>query len=326
MHFSTGFPGLMRYPPSNYPPGGDSWDERLTAEDYQRVARTADDLGYDAISVPEHMVMPKDLVSHMGPYWTDAFTVMTFIAGATKRIRVNSAVIVLPYHHPVAFAKAVSTLDVLSGGRVTLTVGAGMARGEFAALGVPFHKRGRVTDEYLAVMKLLWTAENPEFHGEFVDLVDVVFEPKPVQKPHPPVWIGGSSMAALRRAARAGDGWAPAGAQGGPGPWLESLEDLPAFMEEARRSPGFAAREANFDISMGAVQTRIGPDHKPITSAPTPSSAQEIVDRIGALQDAGVTWTSIPKPGPPARSLEEYLDGLEWAVREVMTAFRRSSS
>ena len=213
--------------------------------------------------------MPKDLLSHMGPYWTDAFTVMTFIAGATTRIRVNSAVIVLPYHHPVAFAKAVSTLDVLSGGRVTLTVGAGMARGEFAALGVPFHQRGRVTDEYLAVMKLLWTADDPEFHGEFVDVVDVVFEPKPVQKPHPPVWIGGSSMAALRRAARAGDGWAPAGAQGGKGPWLQSLEDLPAFMEEARRCPGFAAREANFDISMGAVQTRIGPDHKPIASAPT---------------------------------------------------------
>lgn len=323
MRFSTGLPGLMRYPPSNYPPGGDSWDERLTAGDYQRLARAADGLGYDAISVPEHIVMPKDLLPHMGPYWTDALTVMTFVAGATNRIRVNSGVIVLPYHHPVAFAKAVSTLDVLSGGRVTLTVGTGMAPGEFAALGVPFQRRGFVTDEYLAAMKMLWTAEEPEFHGEFVDFVDIAFEPKPVQKPHPPVWIGGSSMAALRRAARAGDGWAPAGAQGGKGPWLESLDDLPRFMDEARRFPGFAAREPTFDISMGLVQSRIGPDHKPLPNRePPPSSAQEIIDRIGTLQDAGVTWTSIPRPGPRPKSLEEYLDGLDWAAKEVMPAFR----
>jgi len=130
--FSTGFPGQMRYPPHLFPRGGNHWEERLTASDFQRIARTADELGYDAISVPEHIVMPKDLVPAMGPYWTDAFTVMTFIAGATTNIRVNSGVIVMPYHHPVAFAKAVSTLDVLSGGRVMLTLGAGMARGEFA--------------------------------------------------------------------------------------------------------------------------------------------------------------------------------------------------
>jgi probable F420-dependent oxidoreductase len=321
VRFSTGFPGLMRYPPDRFPPGADRWESRLTAADFQRIARTADDLGYDAISVPEHMVMPKDLVPHMGPYWPDAFTVMTFIAGATTRIRVNSSVIVLPYHHPVAFAKAVSTLDVLSGGRVTITVGAGMAPGEFAALGVPFRQRGRRTDEYLAVLKLLWTAEAPEFHGEFVDIVDVVFEPKPVQKPHPPLWIGGSSMAALRRAARVGDGWAPAGSQGGKGPWLQSLEDLPGFLDEARRCPGFTDREPSFDISMGLVQSRIGPDHQSLPNAePPPRTAQEIIDRIGALQDAGVTWTSVQKPGGPAESLDEYLDGLQWAVTEVIEA------
>jgi probable F420-dependent oxidoreductase len=323
VRFSTGLPGLMRYPPDQFPPGGGNWQEALTAADFQRVARAADDLGFDAISVPEHIVMPKNLLANMGAYWPDAFTVMAFVAGATTRIRVNSGVIVLPYHHPVALAKAVSTLDMLSGGRVTLTFGAGMAAGEFAALGVPFAKRGRVTDEYIDVMKLLWTAEDPEFHGEFVDVTDVVFEPKPVQKPHPPVWIGGSSMAALHRAARVGDGWSPAGTQAGKGPWVNSPGDLAVFLEEARRTPGFAEREATFDISMPPVSTRMGPDHEPLPDSDPPLvSTQDVIDRIGLLHDAGVTWTSIPNPGPPPGSLAGYLDGLEWAATEVMPAFR----
>src|SRR6266511_943184 len=98
MKFSTGLPGLMRYPPSQFPPGGNNWQERLTTEDFQRMARAADEFGYDAISVSEHIVMPLELIEDMGAYWVDALTAMTFVAGATKRIRVNSSVIVLPYH------------------------------------------------------------------------------------------------------------------------------------------------------------------------------------------------------------------------------------
>jgi len=165
MKFSTGFPGVMRYPPEEFTPGRDHWQDRLTVHDFQRIARTAEDLGYDSLNVSEHLVMPKDLAVAMGAYWVDAFTVMSFIAGATTRIRVNSSVIVMPYHHPVQFAKAVATLDVLSGGRVTITVGAGMARGEFAALGVPFEQRGRITDEYLDAMKVLWTEASPSSTG-----------------------------------------------------------------------------------------------------------------------------------------------------------------
>jgi len=321
--FSTGFPGQMRYPPHLFPRGGNHWEERLTASDFQRIARTADELGYDAISVPEHIVMPKDLVPAMGPYWTDAFTVMTFIAGATTNIRVNSGVIVMPYHHPVAFAKAVSTLDVLSGGRVMLTLGAGMARGEFAALGVPFTKRGRVTDEYIDAMKVLWTEDDPEFHGEFVDFADIEFEPKPVQKPYPPLWIGGSSMAALRRAARVGDGWSPTGSQGGKGPWLNGIEDLPMFLEEARRVPGFIEREADFGITMPMVSTRFGPNHEELPDTDKPLvTVQDVIDRIGVMSDAGVTWTSIVRPGFTARSLDDYLETLQWAVEDVIPAFR----
>jgi probable F420-dependent oxidoreductase len=323
MKFATGLPGVMRYPPNEHQ-GGDNWQDHLTTEDYQKVAQTSEHLGYDSISAPEHMVMPADLVPAMGAYWTDALTVMTFVAGATKRIRVNSSVIVLPYHEPIAYAKAISTLDVLSGGRVTVTFGVGMARGEFAALGVPFHKRGRIADEYIEVLKTLWTADNPEFHGQFVDFAAVYFAPKPLQKPYPPIWIGGSSIAAVRRAARVGAGWYPTGSQGGKGPWLNSVRDLPVFLAEARKVPGFAEREAEFEIAMPVSNIRFGPNHEPLPAAAgSPRSTQEIIDAVGELEDAGVSWTSIPRPDPaPVRSLEDYLEGLEWAAKEVMPAFR----
>ena len=155
MRFVTHTPGLMRYPPSEFPPGSEPWPARMTCADFQRVARAADDLGFDALTVSEHLALPVDLEPNMGAWWPHAFTAMAFLAGATTRIRVNASVIVLPYHHPVALAKAISTLDVLSSGRVMLTFGVGMAPGEFTALGVPFDRRGRVADEYVAAMKTL---------------------------------------------------------------------------------------------------------------------------------------------------------------------------
>ena len=324
MRFQTGLPGLNRYPPDSFPPGGDQWQERLTQDDFQKVAQTAEALGYDALTTPEHIVMPADLIPAMGTYWTDALTVMAFVAGATKRIRVNSSVIVLPYHEPIAYAKAISTLDRLSGGRVTVTFGVGMARGEFAALQLPFEKRGRIADEYIEVLKVLWSAAEPEFHGQFVDFAAVYFEPKPLQTPHPPIWIGGSSLAALRRAARVGDGWYPAGSQGGAGPWLNSVKDLPAFLDEARKVTGFADREHDFDIAIPVANVSFGPNHEPLPGdGRQHQSTQEIIDRIGEMEDAGVTWTSIPSlDRTPPDSLESYLAELERAAKEVITAFR----
>ena len=130
----------MHYPPKEFGSRTDNWQMHLTSDDFQRVSQEAERLGYDAISISEHMVMPRELVAEMGGFWPDMLPAMTFVAGATQRIKVNSSVIVLPYHEPLAFAKAIATVDLLSSGRVMLTFGAGMARGEFAALGVPFTK------------------------------------------------------------------------------------------------------------------------------------------------------------------------------------------
>ena len=313
MKFTTGLPGVMRYPPVHQ-----EWTETMTPADYQLVARTADDLGFDAIVIPEHIVLPTSLEAAMGAHWPHAWTVMAFVAGATTRIRVNSSVTVLPYHHPVVLAKAVATLDVLSGGRVMLAIGVGHAEGEFEALGVPYHERGRLTDEYLEVMKLLWSDAEARFEGRYISFKDVVFEPKPIQRPHPPIWIGGNSPAALRRAARHGQGWMP---------WLITADELPACLDTLRAEPGFAAKEATFDIDLPVAPLRVSEeDHRPLAgsddgTAVNPTSTQEVVDAIGHLTELGVTWTSIPAPGPPAASLSAYLEQLTWAAEDVMPAF-----
>ena len=319
MRFSTGLPGLDRYPPSRYPPGGDAWQARLTTADFQRIARTADELGFDSISVSEHLVVPTALTANMGAHWPHAFTAMAFLAGATTRIRVNSrgdrAAVPPPGRD---FAKAVSTLDVLSGGRVTLTFGVGMAPGEFAALGVPFEHRGAVMDEYVAAMKELWTAESPRFAGEWVRFDDVVFEPKPVQTPHPPLWFGGRSLVSLRRAAREGDGWAPAGGLLGKGPWLEEPEQLPGMLAAVAELRDGRPLDVNYPL----MQPRIGPNHTVQPASFQPTSAQQIVDECGRLAELGVTWTGVPSLADAPDTLEGHLEGLHWIAENVFPAFR----
>lgn len=308
--FSTGLPGVTRYPPITQ-----DWEAKLTPEDFQRVARTADELGFDSLAIPEHIVMPSDLVEHMGPFWSDALTVMAFVAGATSRITVDSCVIVLPYHHPITYAKAISTLDYLSGGRVRITLGVGMAEREFDALGVPFHERGRVTDEYLAAMIELWTQDEPKFHGKYVNFEGIYFEPKPVQQPYPPLWIGGNSRAAMRRAARH-DGWFP---------WLITPEQLPECLDYIRSQPEFEARTRPFEVALPVSPPSVNEDHVPLDDEGSgrgvvPVGKQAMIDAIGRLQEAGVTSTSVPLG--PCSSLTEYLDGLHWVAEEIIPIFR----
>jgi probable F420-dependent oxidoreductase len=309
MKFSTGLPGMTRYPPISQP-----WESSMTAADFQLVARTADELGFDSMTIPEHIVMPAEMVELMGPFWTHALTAMAFVAGATQRLIVDSSVIVLPYHHPVVLAKAVATLDWLTGGRVRLSIGVGHAKREFDALRVPFHERGRLTDESLAAMRELWTSESPMFQGRYVAFERIAFEPKPVQKPHPPIWIGGNSRAAMRRAARH-DGWFP---------WLITAEQLPGCLDYIRSLPEFAARTRPFDVSLPVTTLAVDEEHRPRNEeggrVAGPATKQAMIDAIGHLQDVGVTWTSVP--APPVSSLAEYLDNLRWVAEEIVPAFR----
>ncbi len=312
VRFVTGMPGLSRYPPIE-----PEWAPTMSAPDMQRLARGIDDLDFDGLLVPEHIVLPPDLADAMGAHWPHALTAMSFLAGATSRITVISAIVILPLHNPVVLAKEIATLDALSGGRLIVACGVGHAAEEFEALGVRFDQRGRMADEYLEAMSVLWTEEEPSFDGRFVRFADIRFEPKPVQKPHPPIWIGGNSPASLRRAAR-WQGWFP---------WQVTAADLPSRLAEMRNDPAFGDAGPPPDVMLPVSPVRVDEhDHRPLdggAGAPVPPvSAQAAVDAVGALADMGVTWTSVPPPGPPTRSVDEYLDRLDWVAREVIAHFR----
>jgi len=184
------------------------------------TAQTAEALGFDSVWVGDHIVTPLHITSKY-PYTAsgsfpldpqepllEPLSVLSFVAACTSKVRLGTAVLVLPHRHAVVTAKTVATLDVLSGGRVIFGVGVGWMEEEFKALNAPFAERGAFSDESVAVMKELWTSETPHFAGRFYNFSDVRCEPRPVQKPHPPIWVGGHTGPALRRVVEYGDGWA----------------------------------------------------------------------------------------------------------------------
>lgn len=184
-----------------------------------RYVETAEAAGFAELWTSEHVVFFEDYTPNYPyaaggrpPMATDTammepLNLLCFIAARTSRIRLGTGVFLLPQRNPVYTAKETSTLDVLSGGRLDLGIGVGWLREEFEALGVPYEERGARCDEYIEVLKQLWTEPVAEYSGRFYELPRCVQEPHPVQKPHPPILIGGTSAPALRRAARVGDGW-----------------------------------------------------------------------------------------------------------------------
>ena len=209
-------------------------------------------LGFVSVMIADHVVFPVTITSKYPYTVTGAFpgggdaleqlALMAFIAGKTRRLRLVSSVMILPHRNPVVTAKTLATIDVLSNGRVTVGVGVGWMREEFEALRAPdFDRRGAVSDEYLRIFKTLWTQSPASFEGEFYRFESIRCLPAPVQKPHPPIWVGGHSPAALRRVARHGDGWHPVGANPAvplrPAELRASLDELFRLTEKEGRDP-----------------------------------------------------------------------------------------
>ena len=209
-------------------------------------------LGFSSVVIADHVVFPVTIksrypytVSGAFPGQGDALEqlpLMAFVAAKSRTLRLISSVMILPYRNPVVTAKMLATIDVLSGGRVTVGVGVGWLREEFEALAAPpFERRGAVSDEYLRIFKALWTQDPASYAGEFYRFESLRCLPHPVQKPHPPIWVGGHSKAALRRVARLGDGWHPVGANPAvplrPPELRASLEELARLTEAEGRDP-----------------------------------------------------------------------------------------
>ena len=219
------------------------------------LARLGEDLGYETLYAPDHLVIPKRVDSAY-PYNAtgeypgldagdalEQLTLLSYLAGATRTLRLVTSVMVVPHRPPVLAAKMLTTLDVLSGGRLVVGVGVGWMKEEFEALGLPpFEERGAVSDEYIRVFKELWTSDNPSFHGKYCSFEGITFRPRPVQTPHPPIWVGGESPAAIRRAATLGNGWYPMGLNprypmGTPDELSAGIERLRSAVRRARRDP-----------------------------------------------------------------------------------------
>lgn len=234
--------------------------ECSTREGYIAVAEAAERLGFGFISVNDHIVVPRDIASRY-PYsasgeWAgravgeclDQLATLAFLAARTERLRLLTSVMVVPQRQPVLTAKMLATIDVLSKGRLIVGCGVGWLKEEFEAVGAaPFAERGRATDDYLAAMKALWTEEAPKFAGSHVSFDNLIFAPKPVTKPHPPIWIGGEAPVALERTVRLGDGWYPA--SNNPQHRLDTPARLGAGIAELRRTAEAAGRDpASIDV------------------------------------------------------------------------------
>jgi probable F420-dependent oxidoreductase len=186
------------------------WEEAAGPAELVRVAQACERAGFDYVAVCDHVAVPEALAPAMGTAWWDQVATLGYLAAATERVRLLSHVNVLPYRHPLMTAKSFATLDALSGGRVILGVGAGHVEGEFEALGVPFAERGQILDEAIDAVRACFDDEFPRHDGPRWQFAAVGQRPRPVQA-RLPIWVGGSSPAAMRRAAERGDGWLPQG-------------------------------------------------------------------------------------------------------------------
>jgi probable F420-dependent oxidoreductase len=197
----------------------------------RRWAALVEALGYHLLMTSDHIAVTSDVGRRYPAPLFEPISTLGWLAGITTRIAIGSTVVILPYRSPLETARAFANIDQLSGGRCILGVGVGWAREEFAALGVPFERRGAIADEYLAAIKCLWTEDRASFDGRFVRFSDVDTRPRPAQMPHPPIWVGGASDAAMRRAIRYGDAWHPIRIREG---WFRT-EGIPRLLALADR-------------------------------------------------------------------------------------------
>src|SRR5262249_31517928 len=219
---------------------------QLTMSEAETLALRAEEVGLDGVFVPDHILAPPATTQHYGPNWPDPFSLLAFVAGRTQRIHVGASVIVLPYRNALVAAKAAATVDQLSGGRFIFGIGVGWDEEEFRDLGLPFHERGRMSDDYIRAIKAAWAADVPEYKGRYLSFAGATFAPRPAQRPHPPIWVGGSPgavwKAAVRRCAELGDAWHPLGlALDDVAKGLATLREQAARLGR-RESPGLAPR------------------------------------------------------------------------------------
>ena len=281
-------------------------------EALERFCREAERRGIASLWVSDHVVFPRQKSEgYPGgrfphapdtPY-LEPVAVLAAAAMVTEHARLGSSVFILGHRHPVVMAKMLTTIDALSNGRLICGVGVGWWEEELTTLGVPYKQRGRHADEILKIFKTLWTSDHPTFDGEFFRFDDLGFQPKPVQKPHPPIWVGGNSPGAFRRVVAYGDGWHATYLQ--PPELRASLDKLRAAADAAKRP--FDGIELSMRLkNTGALST----------------SRQEVIDLVAAYKQAGLTHVLLDIRRD---SLSEMLENLDVVAKEIRPAIQKAS-
>src|SRR5262245_8695686 len=285
-----------------------------TPENQVRVARTAEQLGYHSVWVFQRLLYalkPKnDYPPLPGQPWPEGFkrvldpiVSLAYVAGATRRVRLGTSVLLMPYYQPIVLAKQLATLDLVSGGRLDVGLGLGWSEDEYDAVGVPFRQRGRRGDEFLRCLKAIWTEPEVEFRGEFYQVPRATVEPRPVQKPHPPITIGGYSPVVVQRAVRLGDGF-----NGGNVP-LDRVAPVVAELRQAALAIGRDPATLQI-VSRGSYHVTAeaqGQGRRPLWG-----TLAEIREDIRRYADAGLTELFLePNFQPGGAALERTLGHME---------------
>jgi probable F420-dependent oxidoreductase len=277
-------------------------DEFASAAGIAAIAAAVERAGLDGCFVTDHPFPVQRWLDGGGHHALDPFVALAFAAAATERIALQTHILVLPYRNPFLAAKSALSLDVLSGGRLILGVAAGYLRGEFAALGADFENRNEVSDEAIRAMKRAWTEDDIRFEGRGFRAGGNTMLPRPAQKPHPPVWVGGNSRQAIRRAVELGEGWVPFPNTSAMAPHtrtaaIESRADLAARIAYARQHAQTIGRTSPLDVcfSLGGE-----------TGEDLPGG-DRLAAEVAGLADLGITWLAV---GFPGETRTAYLDAV----------------
>jgi len=293
-----------------------------TPQSLATLAHQGEELGFAIISVSDHIIIPKAIASTY-PYnesgtfagsptgeCLEQLSLLSFLVGVTSSAKLLTSVMVLPHRPPVLTAKMLATIDVLSNGRLIVGCGVGWMREEFEAIGAPaYDERGTVGDEYIRAFKELWTSDNPTFEGKYCRFANVAFAPKPLQKPHPPIWTGGESPVALRRAGRLANTWYPIGSNprfpvATPEQFADYATTVKHHALESGRDPSALsfAYSTNWYTDQQALTLPNG-QRRPLTGTP-----QQIADDIKGYQEVGVRHMMVNLQGD---TLEQTLERMQ---------------
>ena len=287
--------------------------ELVSGDGIVAMAKAAEHAGFGGFGFTDHPAPTQRWLEHGGHDAVDPFVAMAFAAAHTKTLRLIPNIVVLPYRNPFVVAKAGATLDLLSGGRFTLAVGAGYLKREFAALGVDYAQRNEIFDESLDVIKGIWTSDDFSFEGEHFSGSGITAHPRPSAVPHPPIWIGGNSGRARQRVTERGDGWCPFPAPAGLADTantaaLDTIEKLAAGIEDLHRRLEEAGRDpASVDIAFGTLLGGF-PGQKRF-------NADAQLSRLAELSALGVTWIHVSLPGD---SLSHALEAADRYGKEII--------